>query len=566
MSLGQPPLTRGLSIEHKMSQTAPLPGKSASDPPTSSSKPVQSVPTFADSWRPDLVSGFLVFLIALPLCLGIAKGSQFPPITGVFTAILGGLIAGLFSNSELTIKGPAAGMIAIVAGAMTDPAWLGHDPTLTSAGYLETYRLVLAVGVAAGVVQILLGLFRAGILTEFFPMAPVHGLLASIGFIIISKQSYLLFGFTGKVEKNPIDALLQLRQVVPALDPKITTIGLTSLAILFAYPFLKKRVKFLGYLPAQLVVLMIAIPLGMAFKLPASQLVALPDQIRDAVVTPDFTQVFSAPSLKWVMLFCLVGSLESLLSAKAIDILDPWKRKTNMNRDLLGVGVANTAVAFIGGLPMISEILRSSANIGNGGRTRLSNLFHGLFLLISIVLLAFVVKMIPLAALGAMLVFAGFRLASPKEFIHMWHLGKEQFVVFVLTIACIFPHGELLLVAVGMAAELIINLVNGASLGTLFKPQMALNSSGGEAQIDVGGALTFANWIPFKKRLESLASVPTVTVDLSHAKLIDHTAMDKLVQSQREFSNAGRKLVFTGLEEHQAFGHEATSGRKLVAV
>src|SRR5262249_50148415 len=163
-------------------------------------------------------------------------------------------------------------------------------------------------------------------------------------------------------------------------------------------------------------------------------------------VFPDFSHAASAVTLKWVILFCLVGSLESLLSAKAIDILDPWKRKTNMNRDLLGVGVANTAVAACGGLPMISAILRSSAHIGNGGRKRLGKMFHGLFLMLSILVLAAVVKMIPVAALGAMLVFAGFRLASPKEFVHMWHLGREPFVVFVLTVACIFPHGELLLV------------------------------------------------------------------------------------------------------------------------
>jgi MFS superfamily sulfate permease-like transporter len=549
-----------------MSQTVVPPAKGMHGESSSNAKSGPGLPTFADSWKFDLVSGLLVFLIALPLCLGIATGSKFPPVTGVFAAIAGGILAGIFSNSELTIKGPAAGMIAIVAGAMVDSAWLGHDPNATSAGYLETYRLVLAVGVVSGAVQIVLGLFRAGILTELFPMAPVHGLLASIGFIIISKQSYLLFGFTGKVEKNPVDALIQIKDIVPVLNPQVTIIGLSSLAILFGYPYFKKKLKFLGYVPAQLVVLLVAIPLGQVFGLQQleKQLVALPDKITDAVVTPDFSQVFTSTSLKWVTLFCLVGSLESLLSAKAIDILDPWKRKTNMNRDLLGVGVANTAVAAIGGLPMISEILRSSANIGNGGRTRLSNLFHGLFLLASIVLLAPLVKMIPMAALGAMLVFAGFRLASPKEFAHMWHIGREQFVIFVLTIACIFPHGELLLVVVGMGAELLFNVVSGASFGSLFRPQLAVVAAdGAEAKLDVGGSLTFANWIPFKKRLEALGNAGgNLIVDLAAAKLIDHTAMDKLVQSQREFSNAGKTLTIAGLEDHRALGHDATSARK----
>lgn len=546
-----------------MSQNAPV-----ASPATAASASSASVPTFGDSWKSDLVSGLLVFLIALPLCLGIATACKFPPITGVFTAIMGGIVASIFSNSELTIKGPAAGMIAIVAGAVMDSAWFGHDPVQVPGElYWETYRLVLAVGVISGVIQILLGLFRAGILTEFFPMAPVHGLLASIGFIIISKQSYLLFGYTGKVEKNPIDALIQIKDIVPVLNPQVTIIGLSSLAILFAYPFLKKHLKFLGYVPAQLVVLLVAIPLGQVFKLHdlEKQLVALPDSPMQAVVYPDFSQIFTATTFKWVALFCLVGSLESLLSAKAIDILDPWKRKTNMNRDLLGVGVANTAVAAIGGLPMISEILRSSANIQNGGRTRLSNLFHGLFLLLSIVLLVPLVRMIPMAALGAMLVFAGFRLASPKEFAHMWHIGKEQFVIFVLTIACIFPHGELLLVVVGMAAELLFNFFSGASLGTLFKPQLAVTSGDQGTRIAVGGALTFANWIPFKKQLDLLESAPSVTVDLEHVRLIDHTSMNKLVQAQREFANSGRTLALVGLEGHTALGHETSSGRKKAA-
>ena len=171
--------------------------------------------------------------------------------------------------------------------------------------------------------------------------------------------------------------------------------------------------------------------------------------------------------------------------------------------------------------------------------------------------------MIWLAALGAMLVFAGFRLASPKEFVHMWHLGKEQFVVFVLTIGCIFPHGELLLVAVGMAAELVFNLLNGAAIGTLFKPEMFVHSTtSAETCVEVGGALTFANWIPFKRRLEAAPGTGDVVIDLSETQLVDHTAMDKLLQSQREFSGAGRKLTLVGLDDHRAFGHENASGRK----
>lgn len=528
-----------------------------------------NLPTFGNSWKADLTSGFLVFLIALPLCLGIATGSKFPPIAGVMTAVVGGIVASLFSNSELTIKGPAAGMIAIVVGAINDPAWNGVGNITADMGnaqYVQIYRFVLAVGVIAGVSQVLMGLFRAGILTEFFPMAPVHGLLASIGLIIISKQSYSMFGIKSRVDSAAHSLWLLIPDVLHGAQRNATIIGVLSLVILFAYPWLRKKIMPLKYLPAQLVVLLIAIPLGQALKLEPQYLVKLPEKLSDAIVFPDFSMALTSVSLKWLLLFFLVGSLESLLSAKAIDILDPWKRKTNMNRDLLGVGAANTISASIGGMPMISEILRSSANIGNGGRTRLANVAHGIFLFLSIVVLASVVKMIPNAALGAMLVFAGFRLASPKEFVHMWHIGKEQFFIFVLTIACIFPQGNLLLVGVGMLAELIINLFNGASLRTLFKPSLAISSSGGAATMQAHGALTFANWIPLKRRTEQLADTPNVTLDLADVKLVDHTTMDKLLQTQREFANSGRKLELVGLDHLRAFGQTPSSGRKKAVV
>lgn len=530
-----------------------------SSSPTHSGGSRGALPRLSDSWKTDLISGFLVFLIALPLCLGIAKASGFPPIAGVLTAVLGGIITGLFSNSELTIKGPAAGMIAIVFGAMSEFGYVqgGPDPANEQA-----YRFVLAVGVIAGVAQILFGLFRAGILADFCPMAPVHGLLASIGLIIISKQLHPVFG--GKAPPlGPIECYKKIPDTISHMDPHVATIGLISLAIMFGYPWVKARIALVGKVPAQLIVLIIAIPLAQYFKLPETQLVNLPAKLSDAIVFPDFSRVTDGTSLKWILMFALVGTLESMLSAKAIDVLDPWKRKTNMNRDVLGVGVANTASSLIGGLPMISEILRSSANISNGARTRLSNAFHGIFLLLAIVLLAPLVKMIPLAALGAMLVFAGFRLASPKEFLHMWHVGKEQFLIFCLTIAFIIPEGHLLNgIFVGMGAELLINIINGAQLGKLFKPAVDVTSKDDAAQVVVHSPLVFSNWIAFKRRIDILDSTPKVTIDVAHARLIDHTAMGKLLELQRTFSESGRTLTLAGLDGFTPLGSDPTSARK----
>lgn len=513
----------------------------------------RTVPTFGDSVAADITAGFLVFLIALPLCLGIASASGFPPVAGVMTAVFGGVISGIFSNSQLTIKGPAAGMIAIVLGAMTDFGYVsGGAPSAN----LAAYKLVLAIAVAAGIVQILFGLLRAGVLGEFFPLAPVHGLLASIGLIIIAKQLPLVLGAPSP-KGGPIACYAQIPAAVRNMDGRVATVGLMSLAIMFLYPFAKSRISALGKIPAQLIVLLVAIPLGQALHLPAEKLISLPDHIQDAVVYPDFSQIFGSTSLKWVVMFALVGTLESMLSAKAIDLLDPWKRKTDMNRDVLGVGAANTAVAFVGGLPMISEILRSSANITNGARTRVSNAAHGLFLLLALLFLAPLVKLIPVAALGAMLVFAGFRLASPKEFAHMWKSGYGQFVVFVLTIGFIMPEGHLLDgIFVGVAAELMLNLIAGAQLTTLFKPDLEWNSEPNRVRITVNSALTFTNWIPFVRTLRRAddGGQKDFVLDLTEAHPVDRTARDKLLMLQTEFAGEGRQLELVGFT---AAGHHA---------
>ncbi len=515
--------------------------------------PRTELPTFGDSVAADITAGFLVFLIALPLCLGIASASGFPPVAGIMTAVFGGIISGIFSNSQLTIKGPAAGMIAIVLGAMTDFGYVsGGAPSAN----LAAYKLVLAVAVAAGIAQILFGLLRAGVLGEFFPLAPVHGLLASIGLIIIAKQLPLVLGAPSP-KGGPIACYAQIPAAIQNMDARVATVGLMSLAIMFLYPFAKSRIPAMGKIPAQLIVLLVAIPLGQALHLPTEKLISLPDHIQDAVVYPDFSQVFGSTSLKWVLMFALVGTLESMLSAKAIDLLDPWKRKTNMDRDVLSVGVANTAVAFVGGLPMISEILRSSANITNGARTRVSNAAHGIFLLLALLLLAPLVKLIPVAALGAMLVFAGFRLASPKEFIHMWKSGYGQFLVFLLTIGFIMPEGHLLDgIFVGVAAELVLNLIAGASLTTLFKPNLELNSEQNRVHMKVNSALTFTNWIPFVRILRRAdeGGRKDFVLDLTDAHPIDRTARDKLAMLQSEFVGEGRELELVGFA---AAGHHA---------
>ena len=587
---------------------------------------------FPTCLRYDVVSGFLVFLIALPLCLGIAKASGFPAIGGVITAIVGGIVASLISDSQLTIKGPAAGLIAIVLGCV---AAFGGTGTFGSdaAADLAAYKITLAVGVVAAICQILLGLLKAGKLGDFFPTAAVHGLLASIGVIIMCKMSLQMLGVCAKQPGEVTELLAHYYKLLThgvdgtdGFNLPVAIIGLLSLAIMIGFTFVKfKPIK---VVPVQLIVLLVAIPLAMAFNLrqpkaavapatgktesataqakpsPAADapkpevvprkegqtydlagkewrtnadkyLIGVPDNFLTAFVYPDFS-VFSTDAfgsrwwtaIKWVFMFAVIASLESLLSAKAVDLLDPLHRKTNLNRDLLGCGVANLIASSIGGLPMISEIVRSRANVDNGAKTRFSNMFHGTFLLLFVALLPFVVKMIPVAALAAMLVFTGFRLAHPRQFVQMYKIGREQFAVFTATIVGIICTDLLIGALIGMALELVINVFSGTPLGAIFSSKPEVRPEGDQAiVVTPHGAAVFSNWLGLRGKLEELGlkEKKNVALDLSETRLVDHTVMEKLHEMEREFHNASLKFEVRGLEGHRANSDHPAAARKLKA-
>jgi len=525
---------------------------------------------FRRYWRFDLLAGFLVFLIALPLCLGIALACGYPAIAGIFTAIIGGLLATFFSNSELTIKGPAAGLIVIAIGCVTDFGFTaGRDP----AADIEAYRLALGVGVVAGVIQILIGVLRAGILGQFFPTAAVHGLLASIGVIIIAKQLPITMGLGS--EGAPLELLARIPEFVANINPIVGLIGIISLVVMFTYPLISNpRLKMI---PAPLIVLIITVPLGLYFDISREQtysfrgaeyplgpefLVNVPQNMFSAITFPDFSGVATATGLKYIVLFAVIGSLESLLSAKAVDEIDPWRRKTNYDRDMLGIGVGNTAAAFVGGLPMISEIVRSKANIDNGARTRFANMYHGSFLLVAVALAPGLINQIPLAALGAMLVYTGYRLASPREFAHMYHVGREQLIIFVSTIIGVLATDLLMGIGIGILVKAVIHVVNGAPVASLFRLRADVRQSEQRGVIvTVKDSAVFSTWIGLKKRLERLRGESPVILDLSETALVDHTVMEKLGEMEAEFKERGSTLVIKGLETHRRLSDHPTAAR-----
>jgi MFS superfamily sulfate permease-like transporter len=493
---------------------------------------------FNAHFKNDVTAGFFVFLIALPLCLGISMASGFPPVAGIFTAIIGGLVVSFFGGSHVAIKGPAAGLIVIALGAVEE---LGAgDP-------LAGYKFALAAIVIAGILQMFFGIMKSGILGDFFPSAAVQGMLASIGIIIAARQIHVLIGV--KPEANStIGLLLEIPHSISKVNPPIAIIGIISLLILFFIPFIKSGL--LSKIPPQLVVLLIAVILGSAFELDKENhhffggiefftgpefLVTLPDNIIQAVTFPDFSNIFSAISIKYIIMFALVGSLESLLSGKAVDIIDRWKRKSDLNRDLTGVGFGNFLAGMVGGLPMITEIVRSSANISSGARSLWSNFYHGLFLLIFVLFFPGIIHLIPLAALAAMLIYTGYRLANPLQVKHLLKIGLDQLAIFGVTVIVTLSTDLLLGIFSGIFIKIVFHFFYGLKFRNIFKPVFSIYNEGENFVVDVSHAIVFTNWLPLKRKLELLPKRKSIIVDINRSNLIDRMVLENLTKIQEEY-------------------------------
>jgi len=504
---------------------------------------------FKTHTKHDVLSGFLVFLIALPLCLGISLASGYPAVAGIFTAIVGGLVATFISDSELTIKGPAAGLIVIALGCVQDFGFTGGvDP----AKDFQAYRMALGVGVVAGVYQIILGLFRVGILVNLFPKAAIHGLLASIGIIIISKQFPVLMGLNP--QGSPLELLAGIPSFIINMNPKVGMIGIMGIIIVLGYGYIKNPK--LKIIPAPMLMLLITVPIGTVlavgvegsytfndhiYKLGQKFLVNVPGNLLNAVTFPDFSGITTETGIKYTILFAIIGSLEGVLSAKAIDGIDPWGRKTNLDRDLLATGIANTMSAFIGGLPMISEIVRSKANIDNGAKTRFANFYHGMFLLICVALVPSVINQIPLAALAALLVITGYRLASPHEFMSIYREGKDQFIVFVSTILGVLATDLLKGLAIGIGVRIVIHFIRG---GSIFRLNAKIIPERDQSvTIFLRGSIIFSSWIPLRQDLQRfLKEGKRVTLDITETKLVDRRVMSKIDEWTKKFKENGLEL------------------------
>ena len=534
--------------------------------------PLDGIAGLKQNWSADAMSGFLVFLLALPLSLGIAQASDFPAVYGLVTAMVGGVVVSLIAGSPLTIKGPAAGLIVIVAGAVAE---LGQGNSELG------WKLALGAIVVAGVIQILFGLMKVGSFSDFFPLSAVHGMLAAIGIIIMSKQLHVLAGMNpvtheGKPMFEPIELLLELRHTFAHFfeHQQVAIIGLISLTIVFGWPMLP--FKSLKKIPSALVVLVIAIPLAQflgvvnvpeikdasgtvtqhAFSPLLSFKQGLTDIIGIRVSFEGFSQM--GTFVKYVIMFALVGSLEALLTVKAIDLLDPFKRRSNSNKDLIALGVGNVIAGILGGLPMISEVARSSANVNNGGKTRWSNFFHGIFILIFLVFAIYFSDLIPKSALAAMLIGVGWKLAHPREFGHLAKIGTDQILIFITTILVTLLTDLLVGIATGILLEMILHLLRDVRIRSLFTPSYSVNNH----TIEIREAAVFSNFIPIKKKILSFPYNSHLQIDFKKCFFIDHTVIEALYHIKDDFQNEGGSLTILGIEEFKSASSHHLAARR----
>ncbi len=494
--------------------------------------------------KKDIISGFLVFLIAMPLSLGIASASGFPPIYGLFTAMVGGLVVSFFVGSELTIKGPAAGLIVIIATAVHD---FGKGDNILG------WKLTLATIFTAGIFQIILAKLKMGKFVDIFPVSAVRGMLTAIGIIIISKQVFVLIGETPINESGElVTKPLSLFYLIPSYLNKINHwlfafIGIISIGIMVLWQHLKW--SFTKNIPPALVVLVIGCIIGVFFGKPQIEHDYLGDYF--LVVNQNFTDFFQFPIdfnavfspalfIRYTIIFTIVGSLESLLTVKAIDKVVN-KGKSDYNKDLMAVGIGNTICGLFGGLPMIAEVARSTANVGNGASTRWSNFFHGVFILLFLLLIGFLNESIPLSSLAAMLVLVGWKLSSPNVFIEVWKKGKDQFVIFISTVIVSLFTDILTGIGVGILFNISFHFFRGLKLRNVFKLNYELHDN----TLKIHNFLVFTNYLKLEELLND-KEFRIETVDLSNCFFVDQSSKENLqlkINAQQQGAPNQAKII-----------------------
>lgn len=502
--------------------------------------------------RTDLLSGLVVFLVALPLCLGIAVASGAPPFSGIITGVLAGIVVGLLSNSNVSVSGPAAGLIAIVLAAITD---LGFDAFLLSV-------------IIAGGIQLLLGFIKAGSISSYFPTSVIEGMLAAIGIIIIKKEIPHAIGYDKAHEGDFFSYELlsedkgfftELIHSFNYAHAGAILVTLVSIAILIAFnkiAFLKK----IKFIPGALVAVTAGIVMNEVFIATGSSLAISQDHLVTlprASNVQEFIGQFHFPTFSgisepqvWItgLTIAIVASIETLLCLEAGDKMDPWKRFSSANTELKAQGVGNVLSGLLGGLPMTSVIVRTSANVNAGARTKMSTIAHGILLLLTVILIPSLLNKIPMACLAAILIMIGLRLASPKVFKHMWKTGKHQFIPFLVTVIAVVLTDLLKGVGIGLAVSIFFILRGNMKLAYFFKKEK--HHEGETIYIDLAQEVSFLNKAAIKQTLAHLPANSKVVINAANTVYIDYDVLE-LLRDFLEFGSKEKNIKVT-LENFKA--------------
>ena len=509
----------------------------------------------------NIFSGFVVSLIALPLGLGLAIASEAPPIAGIIAAIAGGLVVSILGGSHLTITGPGNGLVIVILSAIVGMG--GGD---LYQGYLYT----LAAIILSGLLLFIFGVFRLGALSEFFPTTALQGMLAAIGVGILAKQFHVMLGFTD-VKGNTINQLIMIPVSIKNLliNPSkeiilASAVGVLGLVFLFLYTRIRNSVFQL--IPAPMWVVIVSIGVMYYYDLiqktpevlGSNLMITLPDNLMASLPKPDFGNILNSDFMGYTLSITLVAVIESLLSIKAVDKLDPLKRRSNINKDLRALGIATVVSGFFGGLNVVTVIARSSVNVNNGGNNRSANFFHAAFLVLFILLFAKQIQKIPMPALAAILVYTGYRLAAPENLFRIYKIGKEQAIIFLTTLVSTLMTSLTTGILLGIIATILVHIILNKSL-VLFsrnwlKPNvlMYLEEETGNYYVSVKNFCSFLNFFKLKAKLDEIPPNAHAIIDFSLCEFVDHTVMEGLNDYNRSFSRQGGFFEIIGLDVHEA--------------
>ncbi|MET0393757.1 MAG: SulP family inorganic anion transporter [Chitinophagaceae bacterium] len=507
--------------------------------------------------KSDLPSGLVVFLVALPLCLGIALASGAPLFSGLISGIVGGIVIGSLSNSQLSVSGPAAGLAALVLGAITT---IGNFP------------LFLCAVLIAGILQILFGVAKLGGIANYIPGSVIKGMLTSIGILIVAKQIPHAFGYD-KDEKGNATELIpygyedmhELLQPLHHIEIGVTIICIVSILIMVIWdkPFIKKRMPFI---PGALVAVVAAVVInaiwqgsGSMLAVENEHLVQIPvagsaNEFFSFFTLPDFNGFLDSRVIMYGVFIAIIASLETLLSIEAIDNLDPQRRVTNTNKELFAQGVGNSIAGLIGGLPITSVIVRSSANVNAGAKSKLSAIIHGMLLLVCVIAIPFLLNKIPLSALAAILLLTGYKLAKPSVFRNMFRNGKYQYIPFIVTVVVILaidlfgiypPLGGKGLV-IGVFAGIVAAagaILHGNLKNSYFFHEQK-HRQGQSISIHLSEEVSFLNKAAIRQTLDHMPPDSSVVIDASNTKYIDFDVLELI----KEFRDIKAPLKNINLE------------------